>query len=225
MKTNWETGTDMIHCVIGIVFAIVLIAGATPGWSQQFYLYAPKPVAGEEKFQKKEGVLVQEIGVKKGDTLFGISRKFSGHGTYYPQILLFNEIKDPNKIYKGDVLRIPVSRSGVKRKATNLLMLADPSSGGDQKQGGVIINKKHDAKLKASSKAITDAKSAKQQPAAVTATSEQRLFERAIKAYRQNDYRTALELFDRFLADYPSSPLAADVSLYKAECYLKQSNQ
>ena len=35
----------------------------------------------------------------------------------------------------------------------------------------------------------------------------------------------AAELFDRFLAEYPASALAADASLYKAECYLKLSSQ
>jgi TolA-binding protein len=59
----------------------------------------------------------------------------------------------------------------------------------------------------------------------VSAASEQRQFERAVKAYRLGDYRRAVELFDRFLADYPASSLAADASLYKAECYLKQSSQ
>lgn len=213
----------MTHSVFGIVIAIALFAGVTPGWSQQFYLYAPKPVAVEEKIQKKDGVLVQEVPVKKGDTLSGISRKFSGHGSYFPQILLFNEIKDPNKIYTGNVLKIPVSRSGVTGQAANS-QVQSPLPG-VRKQGAAVKKKKRDMKHKAAAPAVPNAKSAKQQPAAVAATSEQRLFERAIKAYRQNDYRTALELFDRFLADYPSSALAADASLYKAECYLKQSNQ
>ena len=236
MKTNWETGTDMTHCVFGTVIAIVLFAGVTPGWSQQFYLYAPKPLAVEEKVQKNDGVLVQEVPVKKGDTLYGISRKFSGHGTYYPQILLFNEIKNPNKIYPGNILKIPVSRSSVTDQASkphvqsriSVVPSVGPASDGstgDLKLGVAVKEKKQEMKHKAAAPAASHAKSAKQPPAAVAETSEQKLFERAIKAYRQDDCRTALELFDRFLADYPSSALAADASLYKAECYLKQSNQ
>ena len=99
------------------------------------------------------------------------------------------------------------------------------SSSGVRKQGAAVKKKKRNMKHKAAAPAASHAKSAKQPPAAVAETSEQKLFERAIKAYRQDDCRTALELFDRFLADYPSSALAADASLYKAECYLKQSNQ
>ena len=53
----------------------------------------------------------------------------------------------------------------------------------------------------------------------------QQLFSQAVKAYRQDDFRTALDLFDRYLTANPGSPLAADASLYKAECYMKLSNQ
>jgi len=236
MKTNRETGTDMTQCFVGMVLALVLLAGATPGWSQQQYLYAPRPVAAEEKVRKEDGLLVQEVPVRKGDTLYRISRRFSGHGSYFPQILLFNDIKNPNRIYAGNVLRIPVSRSGVAGQAANAPVkggvsavapaapLAD-SSAGDLKKGAATREAKRDKKHKADAPARKHAKRAKKPAAAVAAASEQRLFERAIKAYRRDDYRRALKLFDRFLAAYPASALAADASLYKAECYLKQSSQ
>jgi TolA-binding protein len=66
------------------------------------------------------------------------------------------------------------------------------------------------------------AKVSQSQPDAI---SSQKLFEQAVKAYRQEDYRSALGLFDRFLADNPSSALAPDASLYKAECYMKLASQ
>jgi TolA-binding protein len=217
MKTNWETGTDMTECVFGLVMAIVLFAGVTPGWSQQQYLYAPRPVAAEEKVSREDGILVQEVPVRKGDTLSRISRRFSGRGSYFPQILLFNEIKDPNRIYTGTTLKIPVSRSSLTGQAAQSPMQSKkqgvPSAGpvagstsGELKKGTAVKEKKRVQKRK-------------------SAASEQRLFERAVKAYRRDDYRRALELFDRFLAAYPASALAADASLYKAECYLKQSSQ
>lgn len=62
-------------------------------------------------------------------------------------------------------------------------------------------------------------------PPATESVADQKLFESAVKAYRQDDYRTALELFDRYLANNSGSPLAADAGLYKAECYLKLSVQ
>jgi len=198
----------MTHSVSGMVLAILLLAGVTPGWSQQQYLYAPRPVAAGETVRKSDGVLVQEVAVKKGDTLSALSRTFSGRGSYYPQILLFNDIKNPDRIYTGDVLRVPVSRRAVTGQAA------------------AATEKKRARKHTAAAPARTHARHASQQPAgAVAASAEQRLFERAIKAYRQDNYRTALQLFDRFLAAYPASALAADASLYKAECYLRQSSR
>ena len=227
----------MTQRVAGITLAIALLAGITPGWCQQYYLYAPHAVAAEEKAKNNDGVLVQEVSVKKGDTLYGLSRTFNGHGTYFPQILLFNDIKDPNLIYPGNVLRIPVSRNGAAQPALDhqvhqllpVVPSVDPvsaSTAGEPKKGAAAEEKKREVRRsKAAVPAATPAKSAKQPTAATAAASEQKLYERAIKSYRQEDYRTALEQFDRFLADYPSSALAADASLYKAECYLKQSNQ
>ena len=80
----------------------------TPG--QKYLLYAPQSVAAKQVATAPEGILVQEIDVKKGDTLYDISRKFSGHGTYFPQILLFNSIQNPNLIYPGNKLKVPLSK-------------------------------------------------------------------------------------------------------------------
>ena len=41
--------------------------------------------------------------VKRGDTLWGISRKF---GVSLAQIIMLNRISNPNLIYPGNVLRI-----------------------------------------------------------------------------------------------------------------------
>lgn len=225
----------MSRRVVGMIIAIGMLAGAASGWGQQ-YLYVPKAVGADEKVQKSDGVLVREVPVKKGDTLSAISRTFSGHASYYPQILLFNDIKNPNRIYTGDLLRVPVSRSDATLRPVKKTLkkrhakvstdgAAQDSSVGDQKKGAAVEDSMREVTPKPVATAGKRTKSAKQPPEAPAATSEQRLFERAIKAYRQDDFRAALELFDRFLADYPSSPLAADATLYKAECYLKQSNQ
>jgi LysM repeat protein len=216
--------------------AIALLAGARSGWSQQYYIYTPQAVAEKGKIQKKDGVLVREIPVKKGDTLYRISRKFSGHGSYYPQILLFNDIKNPDRIYPGKRLKIPVSRIGAADRAVNGLLQDQapgaPSAGpvpavpaGDLKKGAAAGAKRRDTKHKTAAAAISPPRNAHQPASAVAATSEQRQYESAITVYRQGNYRAAVELFDRFLADYPSSARAAEASLYKAECYLKQSNQ
>lgn len=47
--------------------------------------------------------------VVKGDTLSGIAQKMMGNASKYPAIFEANKpmLKDPNKIYPGQVLRIP----------------------------------------------------------------------------------------------------------------------
>lgn len=247
----------MIRNACVIVVAIVLFVDAQSGWGQQQYLYKPTPVDAETKVQGKDGILVQDVAVRKGDSLYRISRRFSGHGSYYPQILLFNDIKNPNRIYPGNVFKVPVSRhakaghaaqvSVEKEKAVERQSELKVPQGADaaSSQKPVIAApavtsaaemstqdaKKIDAGGTLKKRGVREktAGSAKKQvtapAAAATSASGQKLFENAVKAYRQDDCRTALELFDKFLAENQTSPLAADASLYKADCYLKLSAQ
>jgi len=272
------------------VVAMLLLALASPVWSQQYLIYTPKIMAPDEQEQPKDGVLVREVPVKKGDTLYGLSRKFSGHGSYYSQILLFNDIKNPNLIYAGKTLKVPVSKeqpreagagapakaakagkpgesvaktaetSGVavrktvpqaKEKAKPLteLSLSDLKQlehGKHKKKAArkkvavhaskrtksvraaakqpeaVVVGKRSGGEGQQSLQAVDNTEA---QPVVAQSETDQKLFEKAVRAYKQDDCRAALDLFDRFLAENPSSPMAADASLYKAECYLKLSSQ
>lgn len=225
---------------------VLLCSLALPAWGQQYYLYEPRPTVPDAKEQTKDGVLVKEVPVLEGDTLYGISRKFSGHGTYYPQILLFNHIKDPNLIYTGDTLKIPLphgeipdvpvsavrprsktqKHTYVKKKSSvraerapeKNLSAAVMKKAGDTAPGVAAVDQM-------SPKATPDPQKTDLVVSRPVAVASQQLFEKAVKAYRQDDCRTALELFDRYLADNATSPMAADASLYKAECYLKLSAQ
>jgi TolA-binding protein len=253
MKINWGTGTDMTRIVYsGMAVAALLLAGTAPGLCQQ-YLYAPTAVSAGQQVDKKDGVLVEEVEVKKGDTLYGLSRRLNGRGMYYPQILLFNSLDDPNKIYPGNVLKIPVARNEqpeTARQTSHKDAAAKPAavtpasielSTSDLKKPDAARDKKREVKKKtepssqktesAEKRPVTSASGSypakvvqKQAPSAQAGSAaSQKLFEQAVKAFRQDDFRLALELFDRFLAENPSSPLAPDASLFKAECYLKQS--
>ena len=76
---------------------------------EEFLLYTPKPAeGGQAPASPDEGVLVRSVTVKRGDTLSDLSRKYLGKGGWYPQLLLFNSIKNPDLIYTGDKLLVPV---------------------------------------------------------------------------------------------------------------------
>jgi LysM domain. len=99
------------RCSATIALLIISIA-APAAFGEDYFIYAPRPVAETEKRNLqigKEEVLVREVLVRKGDTLSKLSRKYSGRGSYYPQILLFNEINNPNLIYAGASLKVPVN--------------------------------------------------------------------------------------------------------------------
>lgn len=257
----------MTRRACGTAVALLLLSLVSPVRGEQYFLYSPKPAGPEEAVPAKDGVLVREVPVQKGDTLSGISRKYSGHGSYYPQILLFNDIKNPNLIYSGDTLKVPVTRGqgaeeagnapapkekaaarpGRKARRHHAKAASKPAKQHAAKQragepatelslgelkrleGGK--EKRHQAKTPVARKAATaqskpvGAPGPEKQKVTSAATSGQRLFEQALKAYRQEDCRGALELFDRFLSENPASPQAADASLYKAECYMKLSAQ
>lgn len=261
------------HCTAVIA---LIISMALPVWGQQYLLYVPQPVPSGQKALSQDGILVQEIEIRKGDTLYDLSRKFSGRGMYFPQILLFNSIKNPNLIYPGNTLKIPVTQKGaldsdrVDTKATGAshkikasgdkktllktkvqpavqrsssspsaavpsteLSLSDLKTAGAEKSKARRYKKKtvvSAKKVQSHVPPVAAMPSTTPLPAAHKSIVEddvaaQKLFETAVKAYRQDDCSTALEQLDRFLAKNPDSPLAADANLYKAECYLKLSAQ
>lgn len=44
--------------------------------------------------------------VVKGDTLWGIAKKYLGNGARYPELAKLNKIKNPNRIYPGQVIKL-----------------------------------------------------------------------------------------------------------------------
>jgi hypothetical protein len=270
MKIIWGTDINMptfFRCLIVAVFIFTMVL---PARSQQYHLYVPQPAPSGQSTPVQDGILVQEVEIQKADTLYDLSRKFSGHGMYYPQILLFNSIKKPNLIYPGNTLKIPVNKNFLRAAER-----VDTKSNGAPAKAKTIVNKKsprktemHPPSRKSSDSSpasspsteisLSDLKTvgpekikgdrfknrtpgnAKKLQTHDSSTvpspssqipvvhsnkaNGQKLFDAAIKAYRQDDCRTALELLDSFLENNPGSPLAADANLYKAECYLKLSS-
>lgn len=188
------------------LLSLLLISLALPAGAQGDYIYAPRPAAPGEG-GGANGILVREIQIRKGDTLSRISRRYGGRGSYYPQILLFNDIKNPHLIREGELLRVPVGRSEAGRQPGELSL----------KKG--TPPKKSARSGRAAGKRSGSSAARRQEEAAG------RQFERAQAAFRRGEWSTALARYDRFLADHPDSPLAAEASLRKADCYLRLSGQ
>ncbi|RUM36763.1 MAG: peptidoglycan-binding protein LysM [Desulfobulbus sp.] len=79
----------------------VLMAGNVNGVSEVRYdgVVAPEPTEQVEYYE-----------IVSGDTLSGIAKKFYGNGSKYMRIFEANRevIKDPDKIYVGQKIRIPL---------------------------------------------------------------------------------------------------------------------
>ena len=77
----------------------VLAAGNVPGIAQVDDQLDVKEPAKKSEFYR----------VKSGDSLSKIAKEFYGDAMKYPQIFEANQpmLKDPDKIYPGQVLRIP----------------------------------------------------------------------------------------------------------------------
>lgn len=207
MKTNWGTGTDMTR---GVSIALVIIlAGAisSAAVGDEYYLYKPDKVQKQNIPTPGDGVLTKTITIQSGDTLSKLSRKFSGRGAFFPQILLFNRIKNPDLIYTGAQLRVPLTQPA--------------ALSGTEKQPMEAAGSK---KLSARKQAKKHGKPTMSAPAG-NDRSEQRLYKRGVTAFAAGHYHKALNIFNEFLATYPNSTDAAEAALYQAECFMKLSGE
>lgn len=221
---------------------LLLLSLAIPAGAQNYYVYSPRPAVPGEK--GTGGILVREIEIRRGDTLSGISRQYSGRGSYYPQILLFNDIRNPHRIREGEQLRVPVGRSDAAQPP-RAASAAQPSQR-PQPQAATAVQpslssptpagrQPDELSLNELKTSTAPKKSARSGRAArkksVTSANRRRAaavrkqFDRAQASFRRGEWATALARYDRFLADHPASPLAAEASLRKADCYLKLSGQ
>ncbi len=175
----------------------ILIPTLSAAAGENVLIYRPETVTGQLPSSPEEGIAVRTLTIKRGDSLSKLSRRYAGKGYYFPQILLFNQIADPNRIIAGESIRVP------------------------------IPPKPHTATYPTTSEAQPTAPGITPPAAAgiSPATGDHELFARAISQYRKRHYRTALALFDRFLREHPESPQAGDALLHRGECYLKLSRR
>lgn len=222
---------------------VLSLASLAPAGGAEYLRYAPQPSDGKPMSGPGEGVLVKRITIEKGDTLYSLSRRFNGKGTYFSQILLFNEITNPNLIYAGNRLLVPLQPGqgeGVMTPSRRVGPAAQGKSGGKHPAVSPAVSlepkeKKQMAKVPSAS-VVPALPSRASQPVAPRPVSsppavrtfdenEQTLFEKGVGAYKSGQYQQSLDAFDRFLARYPESPLLPDATLYRADALMKMAGQ
>lgn len=87
-----------------------------------------------KRSKTKEQTSESTYTVKKGDTLWAISKKFYGDGAYYPYLAYLNNIKNANVIYEGQVLKIGPESEAKKYKGKSVSN-SSGSSGSESKGG------------------------------------------------------------------------------------------
>jgi TolA-binding protein len=198
MKTSWGTNTDMVR---GMTIAIQVSA------SEEYNLYRPEKVQSQSIPAPGSAVLTKTIVIQKGDTLSKLSRRYSGRSAYFPQILLFNRIKNPDLIYAGAFLQVP--------------LISQVANAGQEREKPSAAKSKRHTRRKST---IRNEKRMLSAPAD-SGINGARLFKHGIRAFKARHYRHAIDIFDNYLKIYPNSPNAPDAMLYRAECYMKLSGQ
>ncbi len=193
----------------GIACSLLLaLACAGGAWGDDYLLYAPRPAESDRPTAgPEEGILVKGITLRRGDTLKALARKYRGKSSYFPQILLFNKIRNPDLIHTGARLLVPITAAGAA--STHHGKAAHP-----------LRRDVETAKPTTPHAYATTPHVVSPEPAVGA-----QLFQKGVRAYKKGEYRRALEAFDRFLSSFPDSPLAADASLYRADCLLNLSRQ
>lgn len=188
-----------------LLLCSMLLFSYPPALAGDYVLYLPSQADTAVPPLPGAGVLVKKITITKGDTLSGLSRQYSGKASYFPQILLFNEIRNPNLIYAGKELLVPISATH-KQSALRL-----PASVAPAKPSGSSRALRH--------KIARSSNSGKK----LVRSAERNLYEQSAALFAEGKYREALDGFSRFLREYPSSPLAPDATLYRGDCFLRLS--
>ena len=220
----------------------LLAALLTPVLScgEDFLLYTPKPAEGDKApASPDQGVLVRRITVKRGDTLADLSRKYIGRGSWFPQVLLFNSIKNPDLIYIGDKLLVPVppgkAAAAEKKGAPERKHAKGKKHHAKKRHKAVTKTEKVESGIARPEAAKPEtikpetikrkaSRSAKARRRHV-ASGEQESFLQAKLAYMKGDYQKSLALFTEFLGKYPHSTSTPDASLYRADCLMHLSGQ
>ena len=205
--------------IIGVCFlSMVLLFPSLDEGAE--YLLHKVPLDGGASTVRGDDWIVREIVVEKGATLWDYARTYLGKGYYYPHLLAYNDISNPNRIYEGKTLLVPTER--VRNYAGRETLEGRTWSVSFSGLALESLTKRPERK---SAVRITPPKGAvkKEIPRGIGTASEQREFDRAKALFDAGNYTKAARLFDEFVAAHPHSKLKVEALFYSAESNLKSS--
>lgn len=218
------TGALAVLLGIGGVGSLSAAQGAEPV-PGEVLLLVPVPAGpgtgGEIRPAPKEIHVLTPLTIRKGDTLWRLSKKKLGKGGYYPQLLLINPVKDPDRIFVGKVLWVPTGTlerhpdlaARLSGKTTTLIFpgLA-PTSSADPAGAPSIRAVEKSGLPHGGTQVVVTRREVEEEETEVRMISEWA---------RQEQCGKLLPAADRFLARRPASSQFTSVLWQQAECYRK----
>lgn len=102
MRYGEQDGTNDVYVTLSLMpyrrLQVVSAPSNTP---------TPAPPKGAARTGDAPSVTQQSYTIKRGDTLWGICRRFYGEGKLAYPLAKFNQIKNADLIYDGDTIKIP----------------------------------------------------------------------------------------------------------------------
>ncbi|MBS5166148.1 MAG: LysM peptidoglycan-binding domain-containing protein [Butyricicoccus sp.] len=102
MRYGEQDGTNDVYVTLSLMPYRRLQVASAPSNTP-----TPAPPKGAARTGDAPSVTQQSYTIKRGDTLWGICRRFYGEGKLAYPLAKFNQIKNADLIYDGDTIKIP----------------------------------------------------------------------------------------------------------------------
>ena len=102
MRYGEQDGTNDVYVTLSLMPYRRLQVASAPS-----NIPTPAPPKGAARTGDAPSVTQQSYTIKRGDTLWGICRRFYGEGKLAYPLAKFNQIKNADLIYDGDTIKIP----------------------------------------------------------------------------------------------------------------------
>jgi len=223
-----EKGHSRRGIAAACAFAILLVSQAAFARSTEPEETLLVPVPGNAdpattlKPAPQDIKVLSRMTIRKGDSLWRISRRTLGRGAYYPQLLAVNPIENPDRIYEGRSLLMPAGTLAehpelAARLAGKTATVVFPAPAASSP-----------ARATAASPALMESstsRKAKAMPATAGRKAngndggEETETRMIVEWARQGQCERVIAAADRFLARHPDSARLSTVLWHQAECY------